>query len=319
MKIGMLFPGYGSQYVGMAKELYDESRLVQEYFEEASNCLNTNFVKLCFASSENELARMDAAYTALFLVSGSIHALLKQEGIVPSIVAGYNLGEYSAIFAAGGFTFPDGLYLLNKYASFYQEELVGKEVAILQVSGVSTTALEDLCFKANHDDMSASIAIYKSPTEHVISGKADAVEQVRSWVYDHYADARLESLGLEVGLHSPLMEPVVEKLTIYLEKVDFKDLSVPLLSGVDAQVIEKAEEVKYHVINHLNHPSVWSQVMTRLADCDVLIEVGPGSKLSDMAKLLYPGKSIIAINKRSDIDVLNKILQPTTQTNVAEE
>ncbi len=322
MKIAILFPGYGSQYVGMAKELYDESRLVQEYFEEASNCLNINFVKLCFASSDTDIARMDNAYTSLFLVSSAINALLKSEGIEPSIVAGYNLGEYSAIFAAGGFTFPDGLYLLNKYASFYQEELSGKEVAVLQVTGVSAHDLEALCFKASHGDFSAAVAIYKSATENVISGAADAVEQVRTWVYDQYPDAQLESLGLEVGLHSPLMGNVVNNLTIYLEKVDFKDLMIPLLSGVDAQVIATADDVKYHVINHLNHPSVWTQVMARLAEYDVLVEIGPGTKLSDMAKLLYPEKSIIAINKRSDIDMLKKLIEPkesTQQTSSAEE
>lgn len=319
MKIGMLFPGYGSQYVGMAKELYDESRLVQEYFEEASNCLNTNFVKLCFASSESDLARMENAYTSLFLVSGAIYALLGQEGVKPSVVAGYNLGEYAAVFAAGGFTFPDGLYLLNKYAAFYQEELTGKEVAILRIGGVPTAIVEDLCFKATRGDIVASVAIYKSATENVVSGSADAVEQVRSWVYDQFPDAQLESLGLEVGLHSSLMENVVKNMTMYLEKVDFKDLTVPLLSGVDAQIIEKADDVKYHVINHLNHPSVWARVLERLADCEVLIEVGPGTKLSEMAKMLYPEKSIIAINKRSDIDVLKKIIEPTTQTIPTEE
>ena len=163
------------------------------------------------------------------------------------------------------------------------------------------------------------MAIYKSATENVISGSAQAVDQVRNWVYDQYPDAQLEGLSLEVGLHSLLMESVVKNMTMYLEKVDFKDLSVPLLSGVDAQIIEKAEDVKHHVINHLNNPSVWTQVMARLADCDVLVEVGPGTKLSEMAKKLYPEKSIIAINKRSDIDVLKKIVEPTTHTTPTEE
>ena len=105
MNIALLFPGYGSQYVGMAKDLYDESRTIQEYFEEAGNCLPINFVKLCFASSDTELSRMEHAYSATFLVSCAIHALLKEEGIKADVVAGYNLGEYTALYAATALVF----------------------------------------------------------------------------------------------------------------------------------------------------------------------------------------------------------------------
>src|SRR5579872_2129839 len=101
MKIALLFPGYGSQFVGMGKELYDEHRIVQEYFEEASNCLNINFVKLCFASSDAELRKAENAYTALFLVSSAIAALLQQYGVTPHAVAGYNIGQLSAVHVAG--------------------------------------------------------------------------------------------------------------------------------------------------------------------------------------------------------------------------
>jgi len=123
MKVALLFPGYGSQYVGMGKEVYDEYRIVQEYFEEASNCLNVNFVKLCFASSDTEIGVAASAYTSIFLVSSALYAIIKQEGIVPALVAGYNIGEYSSLFAAGSITFPDGLYLLNKLALFHQEHV----------------------------------------------------------------------------------------------------------------------------------------------------------------------------------------------------
>src|SRR3990167_1799204 len=123
MKIALVFPGYASQYVGMGKELYDEYRIVQEYFEEASNCANVNFVKLCFASSDAELGKLANAYMSLFLVGGSVFALLKEYDIIPDIVAGYNNGEVTALFTCGCFSFPDGLYLLNKFSSFYQEAL----------------------------------------------------------------------------------------------------------------------------------------------------------------------------------------------------
>lgn len=123
-KVGMIFPGQGSQFVGMAKEFYDNERIVQEYFEQASNCLNQNFVKLCFASSEKDLMETVNTQTSIFLVSSAIYALLKEKySIVPNLIAGHSLGEYSAVFAAGGINFPDGLYLLKKERCLWKKQL----------------------------------------------------------------------------------------------------------------------------------------------------------------------------------------------------
>ena len=118
MKVGMLFPGFGSQFVGMGKEIYDNSRIVQEYFEEASNCANINFVKLCFASSDAELALISNAYLALFLTTVSTAAAVKEIGFEMDIVAGYGVGEIAAICATKGLSFPDGIYLLTKISQF---------------------------------------------------------------------------------------------------------------------------------------------------------------------------------------------------------
>src|SRR5437870_3091921 len=107
MKIAMIFPGYGAQFVGMGKELYDESRVIQEYFEEAYNCSNLNFIRLCFASSDSELSQISNAYTSIFLLSCSLSELLKENNIKPDLVAGYGIGYFAAIFASGAITFPD--------------------------------------------------------------------------------------------------------------------------------------------------------------------------------------------------------------------
>src|SRR5438132_11488028 len=160
MKIALLFPGYGSQFVGMGKELYDEYRVVQEYFEEAGHVLNNNFVKLCFASSDVELSELVNAYTSLFLVGACVYAVLKEHGIEPDVVAGYNNGESAALFAAGCFSLPDGLYLLNKFCSFYQEIVDGMEVDAMHVTGVTTTELEAICKKVSDDEHKVFIAIY---------------------------------------------------------------------------------------------------------------------------------------------------------------
>ena len=170
MKIGMLFPGYGSQSVGMGKEFYDESRIMQEYFEEAANCLPINFVKLCFASSDVELAHMNNAYLSLFLVSNGIYATMKEAGITPDFVAGYDTGVYAALFAANGLSLPDGLYLLSKYALFYQEMLEAspKKFSEVRLTGCPTEEIEVLVREATTRNAYARIGIYETPLPKIL-------------------------------------------------------------------------------------------------------------------------------------------------------
>jgi [acyl-carrier-protein] S-malonyltransferase len=312
MKIGMIFPGYGSQFVGMGKELYDESRVIQEYFEDASNCLDINFVKLCFASSDAELAKMNSAYVALFLVSSSIAALLKEEGIEPQVVAGYNLGEYSAVHAVGGFSFPDGLYLLNKFALFYQELLGTVDVAVVRVIGVQTKQLQKLCDQASDGQLQAAfIGIYEAPDQHVVTGTRQAIEKLR----DELAatEATVADLDVEVGLHSPLMDTVATQFKMYLEKVDFKNLRAPLITNVTAQTIDQGEEVKINVVEHIHRPLLWHNVLTCLNDCELLVEIGPGTTLTSYLKTMYPEKAVISVNKRSDFDELHTLVNKLKQ------
>jgi len=312
MKIALLFPGYGSQYVGMAKELYNEHRTVQEYFDEASSCLDINFIKLCFASSDLEISKMNLAYTSIFLVSSAIYALLKEAGIQPTVVAGYNLGEYSAFFAANSITLPDGLYLLNKLGLFYEEMLKDNLFEIVRVRGVSTDVMENICLKACLPDNKAQIATYLSEVENVISGHKEAIKRVRSLVFESEPDAVFDSLPIELGLHSDSMAPVAQNFKMYLEKVDFKDLNIPLISGSDGQVITQGNVIKEHVIKLLLEPIMWIRVLQMVGECDLIIEVGPGNTLESMIKAAHPNKQYQNVNKQSDIDKLKYIMATIT-------
>ena len=114
-KIALIFPGYGSQYVGMGKDLYDEYRTVQELFEEAYSCQNLNFVKLCFASSDQDLSEIVNAFQSIFLLCCALFNLLKELGVKPDVVTGQGIGYFASLFAGGSITLPDGLYLLNNF------------------------------------------------------------------------------------------------------------------------------------------------------------------------------------------------------------
>lgn len=315
MKIAMIFPGYGSQFVGMGKELYDEYRLVQEYFEQASSCLDINFVKLCFASSDAELSLMRNAYTSIFLVSSSIVALLKELDIRPDIVAGFNQGEYAALFASDGISLPDGLYLLSKFSTFYEEALQAddKNKIVIAVKGVDAKTLEDICFKATMNEDKVYIALYETANQHVVAGDEQAVERVRDMVsaLSDKQEIDIEHADVAVGLHSDWMNSVVNQLEIYLNKVDFHDLAMPFIEFVRGNLIIQGKKVHDQILNSINSPVVWPRVMKKLADYDCIVEIGPGKKLSKWLRALYPNKQIVTINKPADIKQLQLLMQPT--------
>jgi [acyl-carrier-protein] S-malonyltransferase len=308
MKIGMLFPDYGSQYVGMGKELYDNSRLVQEYFEEAFNCLNINFVKLCFASSDAELAKLENSYVSIFLISVAIAALLKQENIVPSVVAGYGIGELSATCTAEGLSFPDGLYFLNKYAQFYQELLSSLDVSIIRIEGISSSKLTTLCKELSEkNNRQITIASFEADTQQIVSGYTDVIHSLKDALSSK--DVVIRDLPVEKGLHSSLMDPVVEQLIKYLEKIDFKNLTVPLIANVDGLPVMKKELVKRRIVKQIQSPILWNKILQHSADWDIVIEIGPGSTLSKIIQQKYPDKHVFSINKFSDIEELQKFMK----------
>ena len=307
MKIGMIFPGYGSQFVGMCKELYDSSRLVQEYFEEAANCLNSNVVKLCFASSDAELSKMAQAYPALFLVGSSIAALLKQEGIEPHVVAGFNTGELAALFAAQAMSFPDGLYLLSKYAQSYQELLDElKDVETVRISGIATEILEALCKQVRDTGAALNVAVHESETEHIVSGFIPALEKLNELLTD-CKGVKCKKISPEVGLHSLLMDPVVGRLNMYLEKVDFHDVTTSVICGNSGAAISSKDDIRNMMTTHINSCVMWPQTLKQFESCDCILEIGPGDSLHSYVQECYPDKQIIMVNKPEDIEIVKSV------------
>ncbi len=308
MKTALLFPGYGSQFIGMGKEFYNESRIVQEYFEQASNCLDINFVKLCFASSDIELGKMNRAYTTLFLIGGAISALLKEAVIPIDIVAGYNSGEYTALFAAEGINFVDGLYLLHKLSGLYQDSINKSDVHSLHVSGVGLQDLVSLCASVSVDGEYASIALYITKVTYIVSGSMVAIEEIKKKIAHSYDHAKCHGVSVENGLVAPAFTEVVNQFKMYLEKVDFNDLKIPLINCLDGTFIESGAMTKHHIIEHINTPVRWDKIMEACSEVDLIIAVCPGTELSNMFTAMYPEKKIVVVNKSSDIDQIKNIL-----------
>jgi [acyl-carrier-protein] S-malonyltransferase len=308
MKVAVLFTGYGSEYVGMGKDIYDQSRLMQEYFEEANNCLSRDFAKLCFSSTELDLSTAEIAYPTLFLVHAGIWALLKEHGLQPSVFAGDNLGAYTALYAAQGISFPDVLYLLNKYAVIYQEALATmRSVGIMRVTGIKATALQKLCTTVSKDDESACIAQYRSETEQIVSGTSGAIDALQELAFK--AGAEIHELPIEYGLHSPLLDAAAQNFAPYLTKVDFKDMAIPVINTVTGKPLQTADDSKQFVIDLFNKPLNWQKTVQACTSADLIVYIGAQAPMLEALQAQMPNKKVIAITTWQDIETIKTIVQ----------
>jgi [acyl-carrier-protein] S-malonyltransferase len=311
MKVGVLFPWYGSQYVGMGKELYDNSRVMQEYFEEAASCLNINFVKLCFASSQSELAKIGQGSQALFVVSSALYALLQEQHvpIEPLFFAGYNGGEYAALHAAGCVNVPDGLYLLSKYAQLYTELLEQYQYTFVRVSGISFDHLEKVCAQVRTAEAQLFPALELGPAGSVVMGSRDAIATMKKLLKQDYVDASIQEHDPLFSGYSSLMEPVTEQLKVYMGKVDFKDMEHVYMSNTTQEPITKGAQAAHMLVRNMLEPCTITKALSRLPYCDLYVQVGPGTAVADMFAQQYPERTVIAINTQEDIDRLKKICE----------
>jgi len=308
-KIGMIFPGQGSQFLGMCKNLYDQERIIQELFEEASTCLNKNFVRLCFASSEKELREVKNTQTSIFLVSAAITALLKEKyGIVADLVAGHSLGEYTAIHAAGGMNFADTLYLLNKRSQMMEEAIKNQNGGLLAVVGFDSDKLKLICEQYDKPGLEqvAEIANHNSPTQVVVSGTKPELEKIKDNL--KILGGKSIMLNVEGAFHSRLMENAEKSFSAYLLKVDFNPLEMPLSNNIEGKLVWSPKSIQDSLVKQTSSHIYWWKAMQHFEKMDIILEIGPGTKFSKMLKREWPEKTILSINEQEDINELLNLL-----------
>ena len=276
-----VFPGQGAQFVGMGKDLYDNSTEAKALFEKANDILGFRITDIMFAGTDEELKQTKVTQPAVFLHSVILAKVLGSD-FQPAMVAGHSLGELSALVASGSIQFEDGLKLVSARALAMQEACEAEPSTMAAILGLEDEVVEKVCEEINGVVVAAN---YNCPGQLVISGAIPAVEAACEKLSE--AGAK-RAIMLPVGgaFHSPLMEPAREKLAAAIEVTEFNKPSCPIYQNVTARAVTEPSEIKQNLIAQLTAPVRWTQIMQNMieAGCTSATEVGPGRALQGMFK-----------------------------------
>lgn len=301
-------PGYGSQYIGMGKELYDNSRLVQEYFELASTCLDINFVKLCFAESDTELSQISAAYPALFLLQAAGAGLLLEAGISLDTVSGHDIGMFGALFAAGGINLPDGLYLLSKWAQWYGSVIAQGEIEALAIKNMNERTLKIALGKITKEKNLLDIGIYEEKNYYVVFGAPKLLRVIEKYAIEE--EARVDEWPIEIGTYTSAVEKINRSFALYLEKVDCKDLRITLVHGGSYNNgMLTGAEVKKFLQRYFIKPLHWDTIIDSYVSATALVIPMRAPALKKQLEKAYPDKPVFMLSGLSELDKIVSYVQ----------
>jgi [acyl-carrier-protein] S-malonyltransferase len=281
-----VFPGQGAQFVGMGKDLYDQSPLAKEYFEKANDILGFRITDLMFEGTPEDLKQTKVTQPAVFLHS-VISALVLGEEFKPEMVAGHSLGEFSALVAAGALSFEDGLKLVYARAMAMQKACEIEPSTMAAVLGLSDEAVEEGC-----DSVKDAIVVpanYNCPGQLVISGSIEGIDKACEILKEKGAK---RALKLPVGgaFHSPLMQPASEELQAAINATTFSTPVCPVYQNVNAYPQTEAEAIKQNLIAQLTAPVRWTQTVKNMVTdgATEFFELGPGDVLKGLVKKISP-------------------------------
>ncbi|MDP6879177.1 MAG: ACP S-malonyltransferase, partial [Candidatus Marinimicrobia bacterium] len=285
MLTAFLFPGQGSQKVSMGYDLYKYTDVGKEYFDLANDIMECNIKDIIFNGPDEKLKETLYTQPAIFIVSVIIGKILIDRGLMPAMVAGHSLGEYSACTISGSFSFENGLSLVKLRAENMQIAGKTNPGTMAAIIGMSFEDIQNICTTTSEENCIVVPANHNTPNQIVISGNKTAVEEAMDQARS--SGARLvKELNVSGAFHSPLMHSAKDALSEALDKTKINNANIPVYSNVSATATLKSDEIRLNLKNQIDSPVLWSNTIRNMKNdkASKMIEVGPGKILQGLTR-----------------------------------
>ena len=309
-KFAMVFPGQGSQTVGMLAELASDYPIVQETFKQASEVLGYDLWQLVQEGPVEELNKTWQTQPALLTASVAVYRVWQQKypALKPEVMAGHSLGEYSALVCAGVLDFQDAVKLVELRGKLMQQAVPEGTGAMYAIIGLDNDAIINACKQAEQGEVVSAVN-FNSPGQVVIAGAKAAVERAAALCKEAGAKRALP-LAVSVPSHCALMKPAADQLSVSLESITLKEAGVSVLNNVDVKNEIEADAIRNALVRQLYSPVRWTETVEKMAQngVEVLVEVGPGKVLNGLTKRIVDSLQAVSVNDVKSLDSVEEVL-----------